>query len=166
MIRINGKRGGFTLIELLVVVGMIAVILGAITTSVSSAQTRARINKAKTEVKVISQAILSYERISNQQELPTMDKAEAGKDTLGFILGEGGNAGAKGEQADKVSVLLMAALRSDGRMLDPWGHPYLVTIRKTSDHVKIGTATGSLQSGYDLPNMFRLAPEERNLWTD
>ena len=55
------NKRGFTLIELLVVVAMIAVVMGAISTSFSAARTRAKIEKATSEVKVISQAILAYE---------------------------------------------------------------------------------------------------------
>ena len=52
---------GFTLVELLVVIGMIAILIAALTTSMAAAQERARIQKATSDVKVISQAILAYE---------------------------------------------------------------------------------------------------------
>ena len=59
MIRTNGKNG-FTLVELLVVVGMLALLLAAMTTSVTAARHRARVQKATSDVKVISQTILAY----------------------------------------------------------------------------------------------------------
>ena len=103
----RGKRG-FTLIELLVVIAMIAVIMGAMTTSVASARERARIQKATSDVKVVSQAILSYENYvrSGKYELPTMENADAGADSLGFLVGKGGSAESGGE----IPVLLQAAL--------------------------------------------------------
>ena len=132
---------GFTLIELLVVVAMIAVILGALTTSVSSARQRAKIQKATSDVKVISQAILAYENWSRggNFELEPMEKRDADKGSLGFLLGQ-------------------EAAESGGKMVDPWGTPYKVTIRQGT----ISAAQGvSLQTGYFLPNFYRVTPEER-----
>ena len=60
MILICRKRG-FTLVELLVVIAMIAILLAALSTSIAAAQERARIQKATSEVKIISQAILAAE---------------------------------------------------------------------------------------------------------
>ena len=162
MIRVNGKKSGFTLIEMLVVVAMIAVILGAITTSVSAAQGRARIQKAKSDVKIISQAILAYEKISSTGDIPTMDKAEAGSDTLGFLLGSGGTT----TSGEAVPVLISAAIRSGGKIRDPWGHPYIVNVKKASAQVKLSVASGSMESGCYLPNFYRLKAGERVLWSD
>ena len=78
-------KRGFTLVELLVVVGMIAVILGALTTSVQSARMRARVQKATSEVKIVSQAVLAYENFRG--ELPTMTDADCNRSSLGFLLG-------------------------------------------------------------------------------
>ena len=44
------SKRGLNLIELMVVVGMIMVLVGALTTSVSSARKRARIQKATADV--------------------------------------------------------------------------------------------------------------------
>ena len=49
-------KRGFTLVELLVVIAMIAMLIAAMTTSLSAAQQRARIQKATSDVKVISLA--------------------------------------------------------------------------------------------------------------
>ena len=156
-------KKAFTLIELLVVVAMIAIIMGAITTSVSSAQGRARIQKAKSDVKVISQAILSYEKISKEGlSSHTMERAEAGADSLGFLLGKTGTS-VSGEQ---LPVLLMAAIRGGNKIRDPWGHPYLVNIKKGSAQVKLDVATGTMSTGCYVPNFYRLQPSERNIWSD
>lgn len=159
MIRANGKRGGFTLVELLVVVGMIAVLMGAMTTSVRGARHRARVQKATSDVKVISQAILAYENYGTGSDytLPTLNRAPAGKDTLGFLLGKGTGPQSGGQ----MPILLQAALSSGGKILDPWGHPYLVTIKPGGAQLKVKTVTGALNTGYYLPNFYRLSEGER-----
>ena len=151
-------RRGFTLIELMVVVGMILILVGAMSTAVSGAMARARRQKAASEVKIITQAILAYEnetRNGEDFELPTLDKAECSKDTLGFLLGR------ETSQSGQIPVLLMAALSGGGKMLDPWGHPYRVTIKKNSFTPRFKTMTGSMQTGLFLPNFYRLTAKER-----
>ncbi len=147
------------MIELLVVVAMIAILIASLTTSVSAAQQRARIQKATNDVKVMSQAILAYENYSRGKnyKLEPMNRVDANKGSLGFLLGFGQSADSGG----KVPVLLMSELRAGGDIRDPWGTPYKVTIKKGSASVKIQSATGSLTTGYYLPNFYRLSPEER-----
>lgn len=146
-------RKAFTLIEMLVVVGMVAVILGAITSSVSGAQSRARIQKATSEVKIISQAILAYENWNRNNELELMEDREADESSLGFLLGK-----ESAQSGGKIPVLLMAQLKGGGKMLDPWGHPYKVTIRSGSIP---STKTLNFKTGFYLPNYYRLGMEER-----
>lgn len=155
----TSTRKGFTLVELMVVLGMIAIIMGALTTSVAGARERASVQKATVETRAVAQAILGYENWNQSGgfELPTLTKAEVGKSSLGFLLGEGGNSSG----GEKIPVLLMAALSSGGVMKDPWGEPYLVTIRETSVSPVVKTATGTMQSGFYLPNFYRLAEGER-----
>ena len=148
-------KRGFTLVELLVVVGMIAVILGALTTSVQSARHRARVQKATAEVKIVSQAILGYENFRG--ELPIMTEADCNRGTLGFLLGDGGSA----QQGGQIPVLLQASLTGGGSMNDPWGTPYKVTIREGAVSLKLKTVTGAMQTGYYLPNFYRLSEGER-----
>ena len=151
-------KNGFTLLELLVVVSMIAIILGALTTSTSAARKRASVQKATAEVKVITQAILGYESWNKNNELETMEARDADKGSLGFLLGMESGSGAKGGQSVRIPVLLMAQLKNGGKMLDPWGTPYKVTIRKGTISP---SASANLKTGYALPNFYRLAPEER-----
>ena len=151
----TSNKKGFTLIELIVVVGMIAVILGAMTSAIASARDRARIQKATSDVKVISQAILSYENWarSGKYELETMERRDADSGSLGFLLGK-----EQAESGGKIPVLLMAQLRSGGKMTDPWGTPYKVTIRQGN----VSAAQSiQLQTGYFLPNFYRLGEGER-----
>ncbi len=159
MIQANGNRKGFTLVELLVVVGMLAVLLAALTTSVAAARHRTRVQKATSDVKVISQAILAYENYNksgDDYKLPTLTRAVANNKSLSFLLGTGTTEG-----GDKLPVLLQAALTSTGQINDPWGHPYYVTIRSTTLTLKVKTASNRLEAGYSLPNIYRLSEDER-----
>ena len=158
MIRTNGKNG-FTLVELLVVVGMIAVLLAALTTSVAAARHRTRVQKATSDVKVISQAILAYENYNQSGDdyvLPTLTRAVANRQNLNFLLGNGTTEG-----GDRLPVLLQAALSTQGQILDPWGHPYYVTIRSKTMSLTVKTASSNLRAGYSLPNFYRLSEDER-----
>ena len=150
---------GFTLIELLVVVAMIIILTASMTASVSGARERARIQRATSDVKVISQAILAYENYSRggKFELPTMERRDADKGALGFLIGQGGSA----ESGGKIPALLMAQLSSGGAMLDPWGKPYKITIREVSRTPRVKTASGAMQTGFFLPNFYRLTEGEK-----
>lgn len=146
-------RQGFTMVELLVVVAMLAILMASMTVSVSSARRKASINKATSEVKVISQTLLAYENFT-KNGLPTLSDAEVDEGSLGFLFGRGGDAEEGGQQI----VLLQGALRR-GKMLDPWGTPYRVRI--TQGEVKVPGAMGQLRTGFMLPNIDRLSKEER-----
>jgi len=158
-------KRGFTLVELLVVLAMIGIIMGALTTSVRAAQQRARIQKAMNDVKVLSQAILASENYSQGGKFelqpiggsgPTAG-ADADTSTLRDVLGLGRSADSGG----KVPVLIEAALQSGGKMLDPWGTPYKIQIKEGDPNVKITSSSGSMYTGYTLPNYYRLSEEER-----
>jgi len=156
----TSNKRAFTLIELLVVVGMIAILAGAMTVSVASARERAKIQKATSDVKVISQAILAYEnydRGSGNFELPTLNRQDADRSSLGFLIGEGGNAKSGG----KIPALLMAQLQNGNALRDPWGTMYKITIKEVTRQPRVKTATGSMQTGYYLPNWYRLSEGER-----
>jgi type II secretory pathway pseudopilin PulG len=159
---VRHMRSAFTLVELLVVVGMVAVLMGAMTTAVNGARERARIQKATSDVKVISQAILAYE-VWNGDQLPTMGSRGSGNNgvvadmsSLGFLIGKDSAQGATGSSGSgELPVLLMAQLRNNGEMVDPWGTPYRVTIAEASASIRLKTVTGTLQTGYWLPNFYR-----------
>ena len=152
----NSIKKGFTLVELLVVIAMVAILMAAMAVSVSGARERARKQKALSDVKVISQAILSYENY-NDHELPTMNDQEATRSSLAFLIGEGEQS----ETGGKIPVLLEAALSSGGRMLDPWGTVYRIRIQQTSIAPNFKTANGNMQTGFYLPNFYRLSEGER-----
>lgn len=161
----TSSKRGFTLIELLVVLAMIGVIMGALTTSVRAAQQRARIQRATSDVKVLTQAILASENYAqgNKFELQSIggsgptSGADADSSTLRDVLGLGRSADSGG----KLPVLIDAALQSGGKMLDPWGTPYKIQIKEGDPNVKITSSSGSMYTGYTLPNYYRLSEEER-----
>lgn len=155
---LTNKRRGFTLVEMLVVVGMIAVILGALSMSVSSAQERARRQKALAEVKVINQTILASENFKKNSELTdTGSWKELTIDEFPDLFGKGKDERGTGN----IPVLFLAAANSSGKVLDPWGKVYRVRIKRGSATSTIKSATGGLQTSFVVPNMYRLSEEER-----
>ena len=149
-------RRGFTLVELMVVVAMIALIMAALVTSLERARERARIQKATSDVKTITQAILAYENYNRDHELPTLSDAEVDRSTCGFILGNGAAV-----ESGQVPSIIMAALSAGGKMRDPWGVPYRVKIKPSDVSIIIESGTGSLQTGFWYPNFYHLSAEER-----
>ena len=153
----NLTKRGFTLMELMVVVALIGIIMSAIVSSTAAAQERTRREKALSEVKTITQAILAYENVAKSGELPTMENRDADDNSLGFITGKGGES----RYGGKVGSMLAAIYRKGGKMTDPWGTPYKITIRASGASVRIESASGAMQTGYYFPNFYRLSEEER-----
>ena len=150
-------KKGFTLVELMVVVGMIAVLMGAMTVSTSRAQERGRIAKATQETKEITNAILAYEQYADGHSLEKEAKGDWTKCTEGamqMILG--GKTGANGEE---IPVLFNASV-TGGNILDPWGRPYEYMIQRFEQ----GPQPNQVQfcRGVALPNYFRLTDKERS----
>lgn len=149
------NKHGFTLIELMVVIAMIAIFMTAIGSSVGKTRERARLEKARSDVKVISQAILAWENYSRggKNELEEMTDEEADNSSLKFLLGQGESA-----TSGDIPAMLMAQLSAGGKMRDPWGMPYRVRIKEGSidrpDNLNLSTC-------YYLPNFYRLSAEER-----
>lgn len=149
------NKRAFTLVELLVVIAMIAILAAALTVCVERARNQARIEKARADVKAITQAILSWENYSRggKHELKPMKDVPATSSSLDFILGTGEQA-----ESGEIMTLLMASLHTSGEIRDPWGHAYRVRITEGSisspDNLQLYT-------GYYLPNFYRLGPEER-----
>ena len=154
----RGKRG-FTLIELLVVVAMIAVIMGAMTTSVASARERARIQKATSDVKVIAQAILAYENFAKGTKLEDSGGWQvANKTKLGVLLGKEGSGLDSG---GNVPTLISTALSGKGEILDPWGHPYQFKITAGTVNFNPQVLKSNIMTGISLPNFYRISETER-----
>ena len=130
---------------------MIAVLIGAMTTSVSAARERAQIQRATSEVKIISQAILAYENYNkkgDQYGLEEIPETDADSSSLGFLLGA-----AAVSTGGKMPVLLMAQLKSGGKMLDPWGMPYRVKVHRGSVS---SISAVKFWTDFFLPNYWRV----------
>lgn len=124
-----GKKG-FTLVELLVVIGMLMLLAGAITTSVSGAHRRAKIQQATVEAQEMTKAILAYENYGEGYSLAAhvMVDQPATERKLGFILGL--ESMEHQGQSGKKPILFNASVTRSGNILDPWGNPYYVTIKR------------------------------------
>ena len=122
------SESGFTLIELLVVVAMIMLLAGALTSAIAGAAKRAKIQACITEAQNMTNAILAYENYTKNHEIKEIHDQMATKSSLPFIVGDGKNE-LNGEQ---LPVLYNGKIDPQGRMLDPWGRPFYVTIRKGS----------------------------------
>jgi prepilin-type N-terminal cleavage/methylation domain-containing protein len=101
---------GFTLIELMVVIALIGIIVGALGTSVAQARQRAKIERARSEASILTQAILAYENYKKDVALPEMEDEEASLKNLSIFIGEDG----KRNQAIRFPPL---CLRSSGQAI-------------------------------------------------
>lgn len=151
----TSNRRGFTLIELMVVIAMIAIFMTAVGASVGQTRERARIEKARSDVKVIAQAILAWENyaVGGDHKLEAKTDEEANSSSLGFLLGQGEAA-----KSGQIPALLMAQLQAGGRMCDPWGAPYRLRIKEGTI---VRPNNLDLDTCYYIPNLYRLSPGER-----
>ncbi len=149
------NKRGFTLVELIVVIAMIAVFMASVGVAVGKTRERARVEKARADVKVLSQAILAWENYSRngKNELREMSDVEADSSSLAFLLGQGESA-----TSGNIPILAMVQLSAGGKMRDPWNRPYLIRIKEGKidrpENLDLGTC-------YYLPNFYRLSGEER-----
>ena len=154
-------RRGFTLIELLVVVAMIAIIAAAFTTSIASAERRARIARATQETKEMTNAILAYEQFAPDRSLSSVTKGswtECSEGNMAMILG-----GANGANGERVPVLFNGHVAA-GSLRDPWNTPYQYMIVNTASLEGGGgdeTKGIGFKAAAALPNFFRLSDQER-----
>lgn len=164
-------KRGFTLIELLVVVGMIAILTGAASSSVMKARTRAKISRATTECREITNAILAYENWAPDRTLSDVAKkfnrdegVDAAVSDLDFILGREKHANGPGGM---VPVLYNGAAMSRGGggkkyLLDPWGTPYRIIVKPAGDaQAKADTLGNDLTTFMFVPNRNRPVASER-----
>ena len=149
-------KRGFTLIELLVVIAMLAILIGAVGTSMSQARRRAKIARATQDAKEITNAILGFRNYAKNRSLvpyATGGWQEADEGSLKIILG-----GEKSESNEQVPVLYNAQLVG-GKVKDPWGNTYKFMIKTLTE----GAAQRNKQFARapNLPNFYRLTDEER-----
>lgn len=149
-------KKAFTLVELLVVIAMIAILSGSIGTAVNAARKRARISRAQVEAQELTKAILAYANYTEDgtlSELTGLNEAVATEDNLKFVLGKVTKRGST------VPVLYNASTAKNGQFLDPWGHPYRVTVKQGETIRPPGVP--AMDVGVFYPNWHRLSEEER-----
>ena len=147
-------RRAFTLIELLVVIAMVAILSAAVGASVNAARKRALITRAHSEAKEITNAILSYANYTEdgtlQEVAGKLNDTPANESSLDFLIGKGPQ-----KRGSKVPVLYQAAsLKGNGAFLDPWGHPYRVTVKRAANISPPGVPAMSIRLFF--PNWHRL----------
>ena len=149
-------KRGFTLIELLVVIAMLAILIGAIGSSVNQARKRAQIAKATQDVKEMTNAILAFENIAVGRSLEKYASGwrDCTESALSMILG-----GEPTESGEPAPVLYNAQIRG-GVVLDPWGTPYQFTIKKVADPARRDGGINFVTAPI-LPNFYRLTDDER-----
>ena len=147
------KTSGFTLVELLVVIAMLMLLAGAITSSISSAQKRAKIAQATAEAQEMTNAIRAFEHFWGEKDLkskmPKCNNTEATEGAMSFILG-----GDPGPDGEKLPVLYNASIKG-GKLLDPWGHQYRVTIKEGLSFKPDSDSSDNLISYVAFPNFNR-----------
>lgn len=145
----------FTLIELLVVIAMIAVLTAAAGSSVASAQRRAKISKAQTEAQELTKAIQAYANYTEDgslTELTGLNDAPASESNLKYVLGK------VTQRGSTVPVLYNASVTSGGQLLDPWGTPYRITVKKGQTVNPSGVP--NMKVGIFYPNWHRVTEGE------
>ena len=149
----KGQRNlGFTLVELLVVIAMLMLLAGAVTSSVAKAQQRAKIAQATAEAQEMTNAIRAYEHFwgdNLSSKMPTCNEEETTETSQAMKIILGGEPGPNGE---KLPVLYNASIKG-GKILDPWGHAYLVTIKKGTSIPQVNY--NKLKSVVAFPNFNR-----------
>jgi len=148
-------KKGFTLVELLGVMAMLIILMSCLGSAISGARKRAYISRATVDIKEMTNAILAYENYAEGHTLKNkvMTDREATEDSLGFILGD-----EKGASGENIPILFNASISTDGKIKDPWGRAYRVTIRavNTSASEADQVAAGTVTTSVFLPNGRRL----------
>jgi len=152
-------RRAFTLVELLVVIGMVAVLMGAMGSSVAAARRRAKIAIATQEVKEMTNAIIAFENYAPNKfakDIANGAEKSATKDSLYMILGQ-----AKSDSGEDVPMLYNANIVGS-EIRDPWGTPYKFMVKKVEGGIKGSSgANQKFVTAFSLPNIYRLSDEER-----
>ena len=159
------RKRGFTLVELITVIAMLILLMGAVTSAVSGARRRAKIQQAISEVQELTNAILAFENFIDprKKDSPLRGKVtgddwvEASKEKMKFVLGEEKNPNG---QDGNVPVLFNGAVRGE-KILDPWGNAYRFRIKAPDMDAddQAGNASGSAVA---IPNINRIPADEVN----
>lgn len=130
-------RQGFTLIELLVVISIIATLVSVFTVSTGQAKENAMIAKATAEAREITNAIRLY-ALTNMQLDPNDDGDDDPLAQIGVQEGFGDistNTTTKltDPRSNERNIRYFncsAQSLVGGRIVDPWGNPYKVRVKK------------------------------------
>lgn len=155
------RKRGFTLVELITVIAMLLILMGAVTSAVSGARRRAKIQQAITEAQELTNAILAYENFAKPGDASPLEDKATGEDwaeaddsekALAFVLGKVENPNG---QEGNVPVLFNGAVRG-GKIRDPWGHAYRYRIM-SSEVDEEDEHDGSVgEAAFAIPNINRI----------
>lgn len=105
---------GFTLIELLVVMAIIGILMGLLFPALSAARHRARVTRARTEMKQVETAWISYR--NDHRELPS-GITEMGANAVNILRGD-----------NPRGIAYMEFPEWANEFKDPWGEVYRVAL--------------------------------------
>ena len=158
-------KSGFTIIELITVIAMILLLMGAITTSVTGARRRAKIQQAITEAQQLTDAILAYENFSRPGKASPLEKKSTGESwkeategELKFVLGQ---EGMPNGQEGNVPVLFNGAV-TRGSIRDPWGNAYRYRIMSSALDTDDDHDGDRGEAAFAFPNINRIPADEVN----
>lgn len=130
MKRFFRDNSGFTLTELLVVIGMIAILMGMISTGLLQARRNAKRAKAQAELRSLVSAWGQWYQLYGPETDFKWPSAVNGKtdldmdaDNLGPVIDSANRDNPKGLVFLNVSIE-RTARNQDRKYLDPWGNPY------------------------------------------
>lgn len=124
------SKTGFTLVELLVVIAIIGVLMGLLFPALSAARHRARVTRAKMEMKQIETAWISYR--NDHRTLPTgITRMDANAVRI-----------LAGQNPREIAYMEFSDVHNDG-FKDPWGEVYLLALARDADpnfvRIRLGT---------------------------
>jgi prepilin-type N-terminal cleavage/methylation domain-containing protein len=122
------KRQGFTIVELLMVIGILAVLLGIITTAATASIRQARTRRANAMKQTLQNGVMAYRQLKDKWPGKLEDWAEQqNKGTVGYLsngdydkvmqelLKNSAGKSVKVRVMDPVGLLVMGATGTDGK---------------------------------------------------
>ena len=161
----TNDKSGFTIIELITVIAILLLLMGAITTSVSGARRRAKTQQAIAEAQELTNAILAFENFARPGRPSPLENKATGESwktategDMSFVLGNEKNPSG---QDGNVPVLFNGAVRN-GKIRDPWGHPYQYRILSAALNPEDDHDGSAGDAAFAIPNINRIFADEVN----